>query len=148
LDLILPELPEVPEVTDQVLPDHAPGVRPSRKPPFQTGPYLNELSHLSARAKDLIRLGHAGAGNPYKSRSEADFAVCLAMFSAGYDEGQVRAVLTDPANGISEKYQEKGRYGESYLSVTVREARMKARGPVVRRWPLAGRYRRKQSGKF
>jgi hypothetical protein len=49
------------------------------------------------------------AGSPYKSRCEADFAVYLAMFGAGYEEAEVWAVMADPANGISERGLEKGR---------------------------------------
>jgi hypothetical protein len=45
------------------------------------------------------------------------------MFSAGYDEAEVRAVITDFANGISDKYREKGRNGDSYLSLTIANAR-------------------------
>ena len=63
------------------------------------------------------------AGSPYRSRSEADFAVCLAMFGAGYEEAEIRAVMTDPANGISEKTLEKGRHAERYLVLTIGKAR-------------------------
>jgi hypothetical protein len=55
-----------------------------RRPPSPT-----DLSRLSPRARALIRHGNAGAGSPYPSRSEADFAVCLAMFGAGYEEAEV-----------------------------------------------------------
>ncbi|HEX5848237.1 MAG TPA: DNA-primase RepB domain-containing protein, partial [Rubrobacter sp.] len=97
----------------------APTVRTSPKPP----PSPTDLSHLSRRARALVRLGNAGAGCPYKSRSEADFAVCLAMFGAGYDEAEIRAVMTDPANGISERTLEKGRHAERYLALTIGKAR-------------------------
>ena len=146
LDLILPEIPKIPAVPDQVHTDHAPNPRVSRQLPSRTGTRHHELPGLSDRARTLIHVGNAGAGKPYRSRSEADFAVCLAMFSAGYEEGQVRAVLMDPANGISEKYREKGRNGESYLAVTVREARIKARGPVLRHRPVKGSGRRPEQG--
>ena len=84
--------------------------------------------------------------DPYESRSEADFAVCLAMFSAGYEEGQIRAILMDPANGISEKYREKGHYGESYLTLTLRKARMHARGSGLRHRPgkILSRHRKQR----
>ena len=65
--------------------------------------------------------------------------MCLAMFSAGYDEDRIRAVLTNPANGISEKYREKGRHGESYLILTLRKARLHARGPCLQHRPGNGR---------
>jgi hypothetical protein len=68
-----------------------------------------------------------GQGSPYPSRSEADFAVCLAMFGAGYEEGDIWAVMTDPANGISERALEKGRHAEGYLALTIGKAKSIAR---------------------
>lgn len=143
LDLALPELPDVP---DQIPAESAVRHRPSLEPSLQAGTYPNEFSRLSDRAKNLIRTGNAGAGRPYESRSEADFAVCLAMFSAGYEEGQIRAILMDPSNGISEKYREKGHYGESYLTLTLRKARMHARGSGLRHRPgkILSRHRKQR----
>jgi len=45
------------------------------------------------------------------------------MFGAGYEEAEIRAVMTDPANGISEKTLEKGRHAERYLVLTIGKAR-------------------------
>ncbi|MBA3491556.1 MAG: hypothetical protein H0T55_05680 [Rubrobacteraceae bacterium] len=87
-----------------------------------------ELCRLSRRARSLIECGNSGAGSPYPSRSEADFAVCLAMFGAGYEEAEVWAVMTDPANGISERTLEKGRHAEGYLALTIGKARAIACG--------------------
>jgi hypothetical protein len=84
-----------------------------------------DLSRLSPRMRELIRYGNH---SKYPSRSEADMAACLAMFGAGYAEGEVWAVLTDPTNGISEKYFEKGRDGERYLALTIGKARAHAQG--------------------
>ena len=89
-----------------------------KRPPSPT-----DLCRLSRRARALIRLGNAGAGSPYPSRSEADFAVCLAMFGAGYEEGDIWAVMTDPANGISER----ARHAEGYLALTIGKAKSIAR---------------------
>ncbi len=69
--------------------------------------------------QDLIRHGNGGE---YESRSDADFAACVAMFGAGYNVGEVWAVMTDPTNGISEKFIEKGRDGERYLELTIGKA--------------------------
>jgi hypothetical protein len=85
-----------------------------------------DLSRLSARVRALILGGNRGAGNPYPSRWEADFAVCLAMLGAGYAEADVWAAMTDPANGASEKYREKGSR-DAYLSLTISKARALAR---------------------
>ena len=79
-----------------------------------------DLSKLSPRMRDLIVYGNR---RQYLSRSHADFAVCMAMFGAGYAEAEVWAVMTDPANGISEKFFEKGRHGEAYLGMTIGKAR-------------------------
>lgn len=85
-----------------------------------------DLSRLSDRMRALISRGNRGAGSPYPSRSEADFAACLAMFAAGCSEAEAWAVMADPAHGISEKYLEKGRRGDAYLSLTVGKARLLA----------------------
>jgi hypothetical protein len=69
--------------------------------------------------QDLIWHGNHGE---YESRSDADFAVCLAMFGAGYVEAEVWAVMTNPANAISEKFCEKGPRGEDYLELTISKA--------------------------
>jgi hypothetical protein len=45
------------------------------------------------------------------------------MFGAGYAEAEAWALMTDPANGISEKFLEKGRHGEAYLGLTIGKAR-------------------------
>jgi hypothetical protein len=84
-------------------------------------------SRLSPRMQDLIRYGNRG---DYRSRSEADLAVCVAMFGAGYTEAEVWAVMIDPANGISSKYLEKGRHGERYLSLTIGKAKVLAQPGV------------------
>lgn len=89
-----------------------------------------DLSRLSARMRDLILHGNR---REYLSRSEADFAACVAMFGAGYTEAEVWAVMTDPANGISEKFFEKGRHGERYLALTIGKARALAGPPRIKR---------------
>lgn len=80
---------------------------------------VSELSRLSDRMRALILRGNRGAGIPYPSRSEADFAACLAMFAAGFSEAEAWDVMTDPAHGISEKYLEKDRHGDAYLRLTI-----------------------------
>jgi hypothetical protein len=42
---------------------------------------------------------------------------------AGYAEAEVWAVMTNPANGISEKFSEKERHGGAYLGLTIGKAR-------------------------
>jgi hypothetical protein len=102
------------------------GAAPRSQRPTDPGS-APDLSRLSARVRALILGGNRGAGSPYPSRSEADFAVCLAMLAAGYGEADVWAAMTDPANGASEKYREKGRRGDAYLSLTIGKARALAR---------------------
>ncbi len=72
LELALPEV-EAPEPT--LRRGRSAGLRPTP-----------DLSRLSGRTRALISRGNRDAGSPYPSRSEADFAVCLAMFAAGYSE--------------------------------------------------------------
>lgn len=91
--------------------------RSKRPTPVHGAP---DLTQLSARTRRLVERGNSGE---YRSRSEADFAVCLAMFGAGYSETDVWAVMTEPINGIAAKYLEKGRHGNAYLSLTIGKAR-------------------------
>jgi hypothetical protein len=69
--------------------------------------------------QNLIRYGNRGE---YQSRSEADMAACVAMLGAGYGVGEVWSAMTDPTNGISEKFIEKGNQGERYLQLTISKA--------------------------
>jgi DNA primase RepB-like protein len=85
-----------------------------------------DLSRLSEPTRELVLFGNSGQ---YVSRSEADFAVCLAMFDAGYKEVEIWAVMADPAHAISEKFLEKGRDGELYLSLTIGKAATAVRRP-------------------
>lgn len=89
-----------------------------------------DLSRLSERTRELILFGDR-LGR-YASRSEADFAACLGMFVAGFEEAEVWAAMTDPTHGISEKFLEKGRGGERYLSLTIGKAATRARASRLR----------------
>lgn len=112
-----------PDELDRLLPPLSRGEAPHEatrraRRPESIGP-LPDLSRLSRRMQDLIRRGNNGE---YRSRSDADFAACIAMFGAGYEAGEVWATITDPTNGISEKFLEKGRDGERYLALTIGKA--------------------------
>ncbi len=98
--------------------------RPSRVPRLG-GSDLEELGlrpDLSRLPKGVQDLVFRGNGGQYPSRSEADWAVCTAMFRAGYGVDEVWTVMTDPDHGISEKFFEKGRGGEAYLEHTISKA--------------------------
>lgn len=113
---------------------------PDRSPAPQYIRQDVDLSRLSPRVRDLIVHGNRGE---YPSRSDADFAACVAMFGAGYAEGQVWSVMSDPANGISEKLFEKGRHGEAYLGLTIGKARSSAQtSPFLPRKPSKSKARR------
>jgi hypothetical protein len=89
-----------------------------------------DLSRLSQRTRELVLYGDREGR--YASRSEADFAACLGMFAAGFEEAEVWAAMADPAHGISEKYHGKGRGGERYLSLTIGKAAARARASLLR----------------
>ena len=89
-----------------------------------------DLSGLSERTRELVLYGD-GEGR-YASRSEADFAACLGMFAAGFEDEEVWAAMTDPTHAISEKFRGKGRAGERYLSLTIGKAAAKARPSRMR----------------
>lgn len=99
---------------------------PERFPLQDTDPSADgpvDLSRLSGRLRNLIAAGNTAAGKPYRTRSEADFAVAIAMFGVGFEEHEIWAVMTDPRNGISERYHERGRHGHDYLVRTIGKAR-------------------------
>ncbi len=110
LDKLLPQLPQ----------QEPKGARSRR--PEGVGPAVH-LWRLSQKMQDLIRYGNRGE---YGCRSRADMAACMAMFGAGYSEAEVWAVMTDPTNGISEKFLEKGKHGEQYLALTIGKAKAQA----------------------
>jgi hypothetical protein len=88
-------------------------------------PQMEELglaltSHASQKASSSSS-GTATA-RKYPSRSEADWAICVEMFRAGYGLDEVWMVMTNPENGISEKFYEKGARGEDYLELTISKA--------------------------
>lgn len=107
-------------------PQASPIPQPVEKSPDtrRAGPV--DLSRLSPRMRNLIAIGNAAAGKPYPTRSHADFAVAIAMFGAGFEEREVWHVLSDPSNGISERYRDRGRYGYDYLFRTIGKARDRA----------------------
>ncbi len=113
LELALPELalPELP------LP-----ANPNAGPPLPLGKVPSASADLSRLSPRMRRLAHTGNDGQYPSRSEADFAVAVAMFGKGYTASEVLAVLSDPSLGISEKAREQGRHAASYLTRTVERA--------------------------
>jgi hypothetical protein len=111
LDRLLAPLPQ--EETERAARAHR---------PKDLGP-APDLLRLSQTMQNLIRYGNRGE---YESRSEADMAVCVTMFGAGYSVDEVWAVMTDPTNGISEKFLDKGRQGERYLALTIGKAEARA----------------------
>ncbi len=55
------------------------------------------------------------------SRSEADFAVIVALVKAGYDDATIKCVFAKYA--IGEKYRQKGNQGDRYLAHSLDKAR-------------------------
>ena len=110
------------EIELATAPEWVPLEKPQQTPPVIRPADMSppsQLSRLSRRMQDLIRHGNRGE---YPSRSEADMAACVAMLGAGYNAAEVWAAMSDPNNGISEKYREKGHQGERYLTLTISKA--------------------------
>jgi Bifunctional DNA primase/polymerase, N-terminal len=84
-----------------VVADPAAVVLPERVDPVA----VDGLDALPAWVLRVIRDGHDGR---YPSRSEALFAVAVAMMRAGYDDATIAGVLLDARHGISSKPREKG----------------------------------------
>jgi hypothetical protein len=70
------------------------------KPEMENLGLAPDLSRLPPKVQSLIKNGNRGE---YPSRSEADWAVCVAMFRTGYGIDEVWIVMTSPENDISEK---------------------------------------------
>ena len=78
---------------------------------------------VSPRIKYLVR--HGDTIGHYPSRSEALFAVILALLSAGYDDTDIAHLCLMETHGISELPREKGR---TWLAQELKRARHKANG--------------------
>ena len=78
---------------------------------------------VSPRIKYLIQ--HGDSIRQYPSRSEALFAVLMALLGAGYDDGDIARLCLLETHGISELPREKGR---TWLAQELKRARHKANG--------------------
>ena len=78
---------------------------------------------VSPRIKYLIR--HGDTIGQYPSRSEALFAVLMALLAAGYDDTDIARLCLLERHGISELPREKGR---TWLAQELKRARHKANG--------------------
>ncbi len=78
---------------------------------------------VSPRIKYLIQ--HGDSIGQYPSRSEALFAVLMALLGAGYDDADIARLCLLETHGISELPREKGR---TWLAQELKRARHKANG--------------------
>ena len=85
-----------------------------------------EPIHVSPRILALIADGGAAR---YPSRSEALWAVLMALIEAGYTDVEVASIVLDPAYGISSKPREKGR---RWLAGELARARAKSDAEIFR----------------
>ena len=88
---------------------------------------------VSPRVKYLIQ--HGDSIGQYPSRSEALFAVLMALLGAGYDDDDIACLCLLETHGISTLPREKG---NTWLAQELRRARRKASGPSrsVDAWPV------------
>lgn len=107
------------ETTPQITTPQIKAIPQVAKPELEELGLTPDLSRLSEPVRQLIRHGNRGV---YPSRSEADWRVCVAMFEAGYGTDEVWMVMTNPENGISEKFYENSLNGERYLDHTISKA--------------------------
>ena len=90
--------------------------------PLPTNGHLDlRTLRVSPRIKYLIQ--HGDSIGQYPSRSEALFAVILALLDAGYDDTHIARLCLRGDHGISELPREKGR---SWLAQELKRARRKA----------------------
>ena len=111
-----------------------PAIRPSPPifPSSNGRPGLRTL-RVSPRIKYLIQ--HGDSIGQYPSRSEALFAVLMALLGAGYGDGDIAYLCLLETHGISALPREKGR---TWLAQELRRARRKANGLVrhADAWPV------------
>ena len=89
--------------------------------------------HVSPRIKYLIQ--HGDTIGQYPSRSEALFAVILALLAAGYDDTDITHLCLLKTHGISALPREKG---HTWLAQELKRARRKSNGatrPAIA-WPV------------
>ena len=88
---------------------------------------------VSPRIKYLIQ--HGDSIGQYPSRSEALFAVLMALLGAGYDDGDIARLCLPETHGISALPREKGK---TWLAQELKRARRKANGPArgADAWPV------------
>lgn len=70
---------------------------------------------ISQKLKERI---FAGDASDYRSRSERDMAICVALVAQGCSDDEIRAIFNNYACG--DKYKERG---DAYLSYTIGKAR-------------------------
>ncbi len=93
-----------------------------RKPQMEELEKLGLAPNLSRLPAGILELIKRGNRTEYPSRSEADWAVCVEMLRAGYGLDEIWMVMTNPENGISQKFFEKGALAEDYLELTISKA--------------------------
>ena len=104
-------------------PDTSPS-RPAGGVSLSSNGHLDLCSlRVSPRIKYLIR--HGDSIGQYPSRSEALFAVLMALLAAGYDDADIGRLCLLETHGISELPREKGR---TWLAQELKRARHKANG--------------------
>jgi hypothetical protein len=111
--------------------DAFPAPEPSgqeRKTGTGAGPGIDALP-ISKRMKDLIH-GIDDPKHPHPSRSEAVFAVIIAMLGGGCADGQIEAVLLDASHPISAHVLEQSKPPE-YLAQQIASARELITDPHV-----------------
>ena len=104
-------------------PDTSPS-RPAGGVSLSSNGHLDLCSlRVSPRIKYLIQ--HGDSIGQYPSRSEALFAVILALLSAGFDDTDISRLCLMETHGISELPREKG---HTWLAQELKRARRKANG--------------------
>ena len=91
---------------------------------FETKAEKVNISDLPLKSdiKELIYLGNK-IDHKFPSRSERDQAVIGALVHADITDSQIKAIFSNPAYGISDKYFEKGPQADKYLALTLQKAR-------------------------
>ena len=93
-----------------------------RKADFQghEGPSV-DIGILPSNIEAMIEYGDISS--KYPSRSERDQAVVFSLVRHGFTDDEIKSVFMNPGNAVSDKYLEKGRGGDNYLSLAIRKAK-------------------------
>jgi hypothetical protein len=87
--------------------------------------FLKPLIYIPTNLPRVLKRfeGNLDEAYPVGSRSEADYRTVLQMIEAGWSDTEIVTAFQQHPNGIGGKYAEKGKSGDKYLELTIKNAK-------------------------